>query len=211
MSDYIGAHRKKEYGRGRFGLSFVFASVLCLSGSVIGIHSMRSMQQILPIPTEREDFHASRSKYVPLVEAPVLVQHMEIPWAMPIERYAMTSCYAMRWGRMHYGLDMAAPQGREIVAVGDGTVVSSGWTYQGFGKSVVIKHTGGWYTFYAHAYKLRVNVGQRVSAGQVIALVGSTGHSTGPHLHFGVFRHKFGNWVNPKYWLIKRGLPVDEC
>ena len=84
----------------------------------------------------------------------------------------------------HRGIDVAAPTGTPIVAARSGTVVFSGWSTSGYGNLVRIRHSDGSETWYAHASRLLVSVGQHVSQGQRIALVGSTGLSTGPHLHF---------------------------
>lgn len=85
----------------------------------------------------------------------------------------------------HTGLDIRAPSGRTIVAAKAGTVVYSGWM-GGYGRVIVINHGGGYTTLYAHCSKLLVAKGRKVSAGQAIARVGSSGRSTGPHLHFEV-------------------------
>lgn len=84
----------------------------------------------------------------------------------------------------HRGIDVAAPTGTPIVAARSGTVVFSGWSTRGYGNLVRIRHADGSETWYAHASRLLVSVGQYVNQGQRIALVGSTGLSTGPHLHF---------------------------
>ncbi len=83
----------------------------------------------------------------------------------------------------HPGLDMAARTGDPIAAVADGVVISARWM-NGYGNVVIISHGGGFSTVYAHQSKLLVKVGEQVSGGQTIGLVGSTGWSTGPHLHF---------------------------
>jgi murein DD-endopeptidase MepM/ murein hydrolase activator NlpD len=95
----------------------------------------------------------------------------------------------------HRGLDIAAPSGTRIVAARAGTVTFAGWSTQGYGNLVKIRHAGGHETWYAHASRLLVAVGQRVGQGEAIALVGSTGISTGPHLHLEV--HINGRAVDP--------------
>lgn len=98
----------------------------------------------------------------------------------------INSSYGRRWGRMHTGLDIDGSTGQPIGAAADGRVVSAGWD-GGYGKAVVINHGNGMVTKYAHMSKIEVEVGQQVSRGDLIGLVGSTGNSTGPHVHFEVF------------------------
>lgn len=95
------------------------------------------------------------------------------------------SGYGMRSGRMHEGIDIAAPTGTPVWAAAAGTVIHSGWL-GGYGLLVVVDHGNGVATAYAHNSSLLVAVGQNVSQGETIALVGSTGNSSGPHVHFEV-------------------------
>lgn len=98
----------------------------------------------------------------------------------------------------HKGLDIGAPTGTDIVAAASGTVVVSTYSYSA-GNYVMVNHGGGVYTVYMHASKLLVSVGDTVKSGQVIAKVGSTGYSTGPHLHFGIRVN--GTYVNPRKYV----------
>ncbi len=97
----------------------------------------------------------------------------------------ITSGFGPRWGRMHQGLDVAAPTGRPITAAKSGKVIVAGWS-GGYGNLVVIDHGGGLSTAYAHQSRIAVKVGDPVTQGGLIGYIGSTGHSTGPHLHFEV-------------------------
>ena len=96
----------------------------------------------------------------------------------------LTSGFGFRWGRMHEGIDIAAPTGRPIGAAAAGTVIVAGWS-GGYGNLVVVSH-GTISTAYGHMSRIAVSNGQQVSRGTVLGAVGSTGHSTGPHLHFEV-------------------------
>ena len=126
-------------------------------------------------------------------------------WLLPLHNYAYTSAYGWRWGRMHEGIDLAAPTGAPIYAANAGTVVLSRW-YAGYGYAVIIDHGDGVETLYAHASQLLVYEGQEVSAGDRIALVGNTGYSFGAPLHFEV--HVNGVPVEPVAWLAERGVDI---
>jgi murein DD-endopeptidase MepM/ murein hydrolase activator NlpD len=108
----------------------------------------------------------------------------------------LTSRYGRRWGRMHKGIDIAGPVGTPINAAADGMVIASGWNSGGYGNLVEIRHTDGTTTRYGHNSRLSVSVGQTVRQGQQLAEMGSTGHSTGSHLHFEI-RPSGGAAVNP--------------
>ena len=117
-----------------------------------------------------------------------------------------TTCYEMRWGTMHYGVDIAAPIGTPIYSPLAGRVLRAG-PATGFGLAVYVQHDDGSVTVYGHINDYFVRAGQRVSAGEVIAEVGNTGQSTGPHLHFEV--HTDGMYrgrTNPIPWLAARGV-----
>lgn len=110
----------------------------------------------------------------------------------------LTSRYGYRWGRTHTGIDIGASTGTSIKAAAGGTVIFSGWKGT-LGKMVVISHGNGIQTYYAHCSSLLVSSGQTVSAGQLIAKVGSTGRSTGPHLHFEIRLN--GSAINPQTYI----------
>ncbi|NBQ18337.1 MAG: M23 family metallopeptidase [Synechococcaceae bacterium WB5_2A_257] len=110
------------------------------------------------------------------------------------------SGYGWRWGRMHRGIDIANNVGTPIVAVADGVVASSGWNEGGYGYLVEISHPDGTFTRYAHNSRLLVSKGMNVSQGTPLALMGSTGRSTGPHLHFEIIPPSSGA-ANPLAFL----------
>jgi len=115
-------------------------------------------------------------------------------------RGVLTSGYGWRWGRMHRGIDIGAPTGTPVVAAAAGEVVFAGWNSGGYGNLVEIRHPNGSMTRYAHNSRLLVRRGQQVEQGQQISAVGSTGYSTGPHLHFEVHAPNQGA-VNPIAYL----------
>jgi murein DD-endopeptidase MepM/ murein hydrolase activator NlpD len=115
----------------------------------------------------------------------------------------LTSGYGPRWGRMHRGIDIAAPIGTPIMAAASGEVIFSGWNSGGYGNLVKIKHANGSVSLYAHNNRLLVSKGQFVQKGQQISEMGSTGYSTGPHLHFEIHPQGSGA-TNPMAFLPKR-------
>jgi murein DD-endopeptidase MepM/ murein hydrolase activator NlpD len=135
----------------------------------------------------------------------------EPDWVHPMPGSRTTSCFGQRWGSLHAGVDLAAPHGTPIYAVGAGTVTHAGWVFGGYGISVVIDHHDGHYTHYAHASATKVSPGDRVGPGDLIALEGSTGDSTGPHLHFEVHKGRLWNQVEPTQWMNNRGVRIGGC
>jgi len=100
-------------------------------------------------------------------------------------------------GRTHTGVDIAGPVGTPIYAADDGVIIYAGWNSGGYGNMTLIDHGNGLFTRYGHAKKLLTKVGQVVQRGDMIALMGSTGRSTGPHLHFEVMTGNVRHRVNP--------------
>jgi murein DD-endopeptidase MepM/ murein hydrolase activator NlpD len=131
-------------------------------------------------------------------------------WVNPNPTARVTSCFGPRWGRQHEGVDMAAPDGTPIVAAGAGVVVRAG-VEQGYGNAVLIDHGDGWLTHYGHLSVITVVSGQRVTTGQQIGNEGSTGHSTGPHLHFEVHHGFYQNPVEPTAWMHAHGVDILGC
>jgi len=120
----------------------------------------------------------------------------------PLDRMHISSPFGYRihpiLGRkiFHHGIDLRGTRGTKVYAVSSGKVIKARDGHGGYGKEVRIKHSNGMITQYAHLSRISVRYGKRVHKGQIIGAVGSTGRSTGPHLHFGV--KKNGRWVNPK-------------
>jgi murein DD-endopeptidase MepM/ murein hydrolase activator NlpD len=111
------------------------------------------------------------------------MQNLDLRW--PINRGRITSHFGPRRGECHEGIDIAAPRGTLIRAAGTGKVIFSG-IQNGYGKVVIIRHAKRYLTLYAHLQRIYVKVDQRVRRGQRIAKVGTSGRTTGPHLHFEV-------------------------
>lgn len=122
------------------------------------------------------------------------------PRGLPLQRAYLTSGFGMRFHpilgglRLHRGVDLAAPMGTPVVAPGGGVVSQADWR-GGFGLFVEIDHGGGLQSRYGHLSRLNVYPGQQLRGGEVIGYVGSTGRSTGPHLHYEMIED--GHAVDP--------------
>jgi murein DD-endopeptidase MepM/ murein hydrolase activator NlpD len=126
----------------------------------------------------------------------------------PVKGARLTSCFCPRWGTMHWGIDLAAPMLTPEYAVEDGVVLRAG-AASGYGLAVYILGVSGDVTVYGHMEKIQVEAGDVVSAGEQIALLGSRGQSTGPHLHFEVHSGGMdGKRVDPVVWLRARGVDL---
>lgn len=110
----------------------------------------------------------------------------------------VTSYYGMRAGGFHFGLDIAAPYGTEVVSAASGIVEFTG-VQRGYGLMLTVDHGNGWSSLYAHNSSLLVSKGQRVSAGTPVAKVGASGNATGPHLHLEIMQH--GKKLDPMGYL----------
>lgn len=119
-------------------------------------------------------------------------------FAWPAVGGYISSKQGQRWGKLHKGIDIARPSDRTIKASDNGIVQSAGWS-GGYGNKVVINHQNGFETVYAHLSSIDVKVGQTVSKGMKIGVMGSTGNSTGVHLHFEIYKN--GNLENPLNYL----------
>ncbi|MFB7654156.1 MULTISPECIES: M23 family metallopeptidase [unclassified Streptomyces] len=132
-------------------------------------------------------------------------------WVAPVEAYELSASFGSggsRWANRHTGQDFAVPVGTPVGSAGTGRVVqvSCGGA---FGIQVVVQHAGGYYTQYAHLASVAVDQGDRVRPGQWIGQSGSTGNSTGPHLHFEVrVTPEMGSALDPVPWLSQRGVPL---
>ncbi|GAB1645064.1 hypothetical protein KRMM14A1259_54870 [Krasilnikovia sp. MM14-A1259] len=126
-------------------------------------------------------------------------------WLLPLDEYTFTSPYGIRFGKLHAGIDLAAPEGVPYKAIHGGTVTSAG--YNGaYGYAITIKNPDGTETIYGHSRRVLVKTGDVVKAGQVIGEVGNTGYSYGTHLHLEI--HVHGNPTDPITFLRDRGVDI---
>ena len=137
-------------------------------------------------------------------------------WIDPVKKYTLSAGFAQAgkmWQSTHSGQDFAVPSGTKVMAAHGGTVVKAGGNGAGdgpaYGNAIVIKHANGVYSQYAHLSQIDVKVGQIVKTGQKIALSGSTGNSSGPHLHFEIrTTANYGSAINPVTFLHSKGVKV---
>ena len=125
----------------------------------------------------------------------------------PADNFRISSSYGFRWDpftnkrRMHQGLDLAGEIGLKVYATGDGIVISAIDAKNGYGKEVIVDHGFGYVSRYAHLHKIDVKIGQSIKRGQYVGRLGSTGRSTGPHLHYEVIHDN--KTVNPKLYYFE--------
>ncbi|MQY14650.1 hypothetical protein SRB5_48250 [Streptomyces sp. RB5] len=133
-------------------------------------------------------------------------------WTSPITgKYVFTGKFdqgGSHWAHKHSGQDFAVPNGTKVHSVHAGKVVEAGWG-GAYGNNIVIKHANGVYSQYGHLSKFKVKVGEHVKKNETIALSGSTGNSTGPHLHFEIRKTPYyGSAVNPVTFLTHHGVKL---
>jgi murein DD-endopeptidase MepM/ murein hydrolase activator NlpD len=137
-------------------------------------------------------------------------------WVDPVKAYKLSASFNQSggmWQSTHSGQDFAVPSGTKVMAAHGGTVVKAGGNGAGdgpaYGNAIVIKHGNRTYSQYAHLSRIKVKVGQVIKTGQVIALSGNTGNSSGPHLHFEIrTTANYGSAVDPVAFLRSKGVTV---
>lgn len=191
--------------------SAYYEQLLDMTNSEIVVETTRKMNEL------RKQLYIQSKSYDDLI---LLAKNKEamlecIPAIQPVlnkDLTRMASGYGWRIDpvyhtrRFHEGMDFTAPTGTDIYATGNGTVVSAGWK-QGYGNCVEINHGFGYLTLYGHMSAIKSRVGQKVKRGDVIGLVGSTGKSTGPHLHYEV--HLRGQVMNPQNYYFMDLSPAE--
>ena len=160
-------------------------------GLAVRRESLQSLQQ---------EIKARQEAMGTVVAGGFSIQSITVPSIWPCKG-DVSSPYGLRWGGsdFHPGIDIANDMGTPIVATADGVVEVAGWNSGGYGNMVDIDHGNGLMTRYGHASQVVVTAGQHVKRGQIIAYMGSTGFSTGPHCHYEV--HVNGQVVNPATYL----------
>ncbi|WP_115685059.1 M23 family metallopeptidase [Corynebacterium senegalense] len=229
-----GKHRKQSPNKGRVALVAVATGAVSTAGvsgaTAAVLSSDKATEATVDYQLAADTNASSVTEAAPQILAiaeykPVenlteqldkAVQHSDIvakldaaaraPLSIKPAEGTFTSGFAMRWGAMHNGVDIANAIGTPIRAVAAGTVIDAG-PAQGYGNWVRIRHEDGAVSVYGHMSTVGVTVGQQVSAGQEIAGMGNEGFSTGSHLHFEI--HPDGTTpVDPVPWLAARGITL---
>lgn len=154
---------------GETGENLITASVSYVNGEEVSREIIK--EEVLKVPVNQIEIVGTK-------DAPSGYGN----FIMPISG-KLTSEYGQRWGRLHGGVDLAAPEGTPIKASDNGEVIFADYSGS-YGLLVKVDHKNGYMTYYAHCSKINVNVGDTVLKGDIVALVGNTGNSTGPHCHF---------------------------
>ena len=145
----------------------------------------------------------------PAAPLPTVPEQYSGAMRWPLDAYIVSSEYGERWGKIHKGMDMAAHVGEPVYAIADGEVIYAGDGLSGYGNVVILRHDRKTTSLYAHNSELKVKQGDQVTKGTLVALLGSTGHSTGPHVHFEIRDGDVA--LNPRNVLPKSKLGVlDE-
>jgi len=179
----------------RFGQTGVVAvtAVLAMAGAPLGAAS--------PLSDKAEVLSAPAAAPVQAVAKPAGPLMRKVVFEAPVKGYRINSAFGSRKlaieakARAHKGVDIAAPKGTSVYTTAEGRVIRAGFQAGGYGNFIEVKHPNGMSSVYGHLSRIDVHTGQEVAAGERIGLVGSTGYSTGPHLHFEVRRN--GGQVNP--------------
>lgn len=173
---------KKVTQKGSDGEKVVIEQIIKQNGKII---DEKALEEEIVIESKDE---------ITVVGTKVLPSRGDGSFKWPAVGGYISSKMGTRWGSMHRGIDIARPSSRSILASDNGVVVSAGWS-GAYGNRIEINHNNGYKTLYAHLSSINVSVGQTVSQGSKIGVMGSTGRSTGVHLHFEVTKN--GSLVNP--------------
>lgn len=187
--------------------SFLFHSGQTAGLVVAAGLAMAAAPQAAPVdpPVEGRADAAPSAPPLPAEAEPLGPPIQIMRFLKPVEGHAVNSDFGPRRlagaaeARSHEGVDIAAPQGTAIRATAPGRVVRVGYEAGGYGRFVEVRHPNGLTSFYAHMSRVQVRRGQRLAAGDRLGRVGSTGYSTGPHLHFEIRRR--GAPLNPARYL----------
>jgi murein DD-endopeptidase MepM/ murein hydrolase activator NlpD len=195
----------------------LFLILRCATFSPSHRHGGYSVEEVIRrsegVKVETEEFKDLARKPTSKNQANQMDQQLPLlQW--PLKWIAINSKFGSRSRNNHQGLDLKAPEGTPIYAAGKGVAVFAGDEIDGYGNTIILKHSQKYWTLYAHAMQLLIEKGDLVQRGQCIAYSGETGRTTGPHLHFEVRRGVEA--VNPAKWIERNRVhtflpqPVEE-
>ncbi|MFN8791317.1 MAG: M23 family metallopeptidase [Bdellovibrionales bacterium] len=163
----------------------VLSALWMVAGSSCSTYPTRTHRTMSRIPTS-----ADLADYDFSTDSAPLPTRQEFLFDWPVDRARLSRGFHVSGRRPHLGIDLAGPRGTPVFSSQGGIVIYTGRDFRGFGKMILIEAANGWATLYAHLDQILVSEGQRVRIGESIGLMGNTGRSTGPHLHFEVRRDK---------------------
>lgn len=172
-----------------------------LAGAAVLAMAAAPLNGANPAPDKLEDLSVPAAPPVKAVAQPAGPVMRKVAFEAPVKGYRVNSVFGLRKlaieakARAHKGVDIAAPKGTSVYSTAEGRVVRAGFQAGGYGNFIEVKHPNGMSSVYGHLSRIDVHTGQSVATGERIGLVGSTGYSTGPHLHFEMRRN--GGQVNP--------------
>lgn len=175
--------------------------ITLLAGAAVLAMAAAPLNGANPAPDKVEDLSAPAAPPVTAVAKPAGPLMRKVVFEAPVKGYRINSAFGLRKlaieakARAHKGVDIAAPKGTSVYSTAEGKVVRAGFQAGGYGNFIEVQHPNGMSSVYGHLSRIDVHTGQSVATGERIGLVGSTGYSTGPHLHFEVRRN--GGQVNP--------------
>jgi len=177
-------------------LLLLVSACLCLAVSVLGGGDVHAEPQSLPSVPAADSLATDAPPVIEELPEKEVIMAADFDWHEPLAAAAViTSPFGERNDEVHHGVDLACDYGTMIRTVAAGTVIEAGWKNDVYGYFVAVDHGGGWVSRYAHCAAVAVETGEAVKRGQAIAIVGSTGNSTGAHLHLELA--KDGVYVDP--------------
>ncbi|WP_329456393.1 M23 family metallopeptidase [Streptomyces sp. NBC_01497] len=184
--------------------------------SATAVHDQAAAQAKAAPHAEQTAAHAQQIKAAHAKAVKAAATKKAVSWIDPVQHYKLTAGFddsGSHWIHKHSGQDFAVPIGTDVHAAHSGTVVKAGPHGAGdgdaYGNAIVIQHSDGKFSQYAHLSKIEVHVGENVKTGEEIAKSGNTGNTTGPHLHFEIRdTPNYGSAINPVTFLHEMGVKV---
>lgn len=180
-------------------------AALCLGGCAYEMETPKFIRELSVARQEKfQKLEEANERILLALRQHRILKAHELAYIWPVSNGRLTSPFGRRWGKNHDGIDIAAPRGTSIHAARAGRVIYAGNAISGYGNMIVVNHGGSFRTVYAHNKKNLVRRGDNVRQGQVIGLVGSTGKSSGPHVHFEV--RQGSKPYNPMHFIAQKGV-----